>query len=114
MESCIFCRIAAGDAPARILFADGEIVAFHDAHPQAPVHVLVIPRRHIASLLETSEADLALLGTLMAAAVRAARETGIAEDGFRIVANAGRDGGQTVGHVHLHVLAGRKFTWPPG
>ena len=114
MESCLFCRIAAGDAPARVLFADDEVVAFHDVNPQAPVHVLVIPRRHIASLDDTSGGDAALLGTLMEAAVRAARETGVAGGGFRIVANTKRDGGQTVAHLHLHVLGGRPMHWPPG
>ncbi len=114
MESCLFCRIAAGDAPARVLFADDQLVAFHDVNPQAPVHVLVIPRRHLASLDDASEDDTALLGILMAAAVRAARETGIADDGFRVVVNTRHDGGQTVGHLHLHVLGGRRMHWPPG
>ena len=114
MESCLFCRIAAGDAPARILFADDDLVAFHDVNPQAPVHVLVIPRRHIASLDETSEGDRTLLGSLVAAAVRAGRETGVAEDGFRVVVNTRRNGGQTVGHLHLHLLGGRRMHWPPG
>jgi histidine triad (HIT) family protein len=114
MDNCIFCRIASGEAPARILFADDEVVAFHDLHPQAPVHVLVVPRRHVASLAHASPDDAPLLGRLCLAAAEAARRTGIAESGFRVVVNSGAGVGQSVFHVHLHVLGGRPVGWPPG
>ena len=114
MEGCPFCRVAAGTAPASVVFADDEVVAFHDIAPRAPVHVLVIPRRHIASLGHASPGDRDLLGKLLAAAAEAARQTGIAASGYRVVANTGAEGGQTVAHLHLHVLGGRPMRWPPG
>ncbi len=114
MDNCIFCRIASGEAPARVLFADDEVVAFHDRHPQAPVHVLVIPRRHVASLAHAVPEDASLLGRLCLAAAETARRTGIAESGFRVVVNSGAGVGQSVFHVHLHVLGGRPVGWPPG
>jgi len=114
MDGCIFCRIAAKDAPAGLVFSDDEVVAFHDLHPQAPVHVLVIPRRHVASVAAAEPADQALLGRLLLAAGEVARQTGIAETGFRVVTNSGPGAGQSVFHVHLHVLGGRRFGWPPG
>jgi len=114
MHDCPFCRIATGDAPARLVHADDEVVVFHDLHPQAPLHLLVIPRRHVVSLAAADAADAALLGRLMLAAADAARAAGCADDGFRVVANSGRRAGQSVFHLHLHVLAGRAFSWPPG
>ena len=114
MQGCPFCRVAEGTAPARLVFADDEIVAFHDIAPRAPVHVLVIPRRHIVSLAHTSRTDGDLLGRLLAAAAEAARQTGVAATGYRVVANTGAEGGQTVAHLHLHVLGGRPMSWPPG
>lgn len=114
MESCPFCRVAQGTAPARVVFADDEVLAFHDIAPRAPVHLLVIPRRHIASLAHASQGDLDLLGKLLAAAAEAARQAGIADSGYRVVANSGAEGGQTVAHLHLHVLGGRPMGWPPG
>ena len=114
MESCPFCRVAEGKAQARVVFADDEVMAFHDIAPRAPVHVLVIPRRHIVSLAHTSQGDRDLLGTLLAAAAEAARQTGIADAGYRVVANIGAAGGQVVPHLHLHVLGGRPMGWPPG
>ena len=114
MEGCIFCRVADGTAPARILFQDDEVVAFHDITPRAPVHVLVIPRRHIASLASAGDDDRRLLGTLVAAAAEAARRTGVAETGYRVVTNVGARAGQSVLHLHLHVLGGRPLGWPPG
>jgi len=114
MDNCIFCRIASGEAPARILFADDDVVAFHDIRPQAPVHVLVIPRRHLDSLAHAAPEDAALLGRLCLAAAEAARRTGIAERGYRVVVNSGAGAGQSVFHVHLHVLGGRPIGWPPG
>jgi histidine triad (HIT) family protein len=114
MDGCIFCRMAEGAAPARILFADEEVVAFHDIAPRAPVHVLVIPRHHIASLSSASEDDRQILGRLLLAAAEVARRTGIAETGYRVVTNSGAGAGQSVFHLHLHVLGGRRMEWPPG
>jgi histidine triad (HIT) family protein len=111
---CLFCRIAAKAVPAALVHEDADVVAFEDIAPQAPVHLLVIPRRHIASAAELGEADGPLLGRMFAVAGRLARECGVAETGFRLVTNAGRDARQSVMHLHLHVLGGRPFGWPPG
>jgi len=113
MNDCVFCRIATGQIPARKLFEDEDVVAFHDLSPQAPVHVLVIPRRHLASLDAAEHDDVLLLGRLLAGARRAARETGVAA-GYRVVNNCGASAGQSVFHIHLHVLGGRPLFWPPG
>lgn len=110
---CLFCRIANGEIPARIARADDQVVAFHDIAPKAPTHVLVIPRRHVARLDETGPADAELLGRLMSAAVALARELGL-DDGYRLVMNCGEHAGQSVFHLHLHLLGGRRFEWPPG
>lgn len=110
---CIFCRIAAKDVPATIVYEDGDVVAFRDLSPQAPVHVLVIPRRHVGSLNDMVESDAALLGAMMLAAKRVAAEAGLAT-GYRVVANSGPDAGQSVAHLHFHVLGGRPMSWPPG
>lgn len=110
---CIFCRIANGDIPARIVLSDDQIVAFHDVAPKAPTHVLLIPRRHVARLDETGAQDAELLGRLMATAVALARELGL-DDGYRLVMNCGEHAGQSVFHLHLHLLGGRHFAWPPG
>jgi len=112
--SCVFCRIAEGTAEARIVHRDDAVVAFHDIRPQAPVHVLVVPRRHITSLLEAGEADEALLGRLVRTARELAGTLGLGERGFRLVFNTGRDAGYSVYHVHLHLLGGRPLGWPPG
>ncbi len=114
MENCLFCRVAEGSAPARVLFADDHVVAFHDIAPRAPVHVLVIPRRHIASLSHASQDDREVLGRLLLATAEVARLTGISDGGYRVVTNTGRGAGQSVFHVHLHVLGGRPLAWPPG
>jgi len=114
MDGCVFCRVAEGKAPAQVLFADDEVVAFHDLHPQAPVHVLVIPRRHVASLAAAEPADAELLGRLQLACAEAARRTGIDGSGYRVVANSGAGAGQSVFHLHYHVLGRRHFSWPPG
>lgn len=111
---CLFCKIAAGSLPADVVYQDDELMAFRDINPQAPVHLLVIPRRHVASLDAADDAQAALLGRLMLAARDMARSEGIAESGYRTVMNVGSDGGQTVHHVHLHVLGGRHMKWPPG
>jgi len=114
MSDCIFCKIGAGQIPAKVVFQTEEVLAFEDLNPQAPVHVLVIPKRHIGTLSEAQAGDQALLGRLLEAAAQIADKKGIAESGYRVVANSGRDGGQTVLHLHLHVLGGRHMTWPPG
>lgn len=113
-ESCIFCRISQGKAQARILYQGEELTAFHDANPQAPVHVLIIPNRHIESLNATSEADTALLGRMLLHAHQLADELDVAETGYRLVINVGQEGGQSVNHIHLHLLGGRRLQWPPG
>jgi histidine triad (HIT) family protein len=113
-QDCIFCKIIAGAIPAAKVFEDERAVAFRDINPQAPTHALVIPRAHIASLSEASEEDESLLGHLLRVASRVAREEGYAEGGYRTVVNTGPDAGQTVFHIHVHVLAGRMLTWPPG
>lgn len=112
--TCVFCRIAEGTAAARVVHQDASVVAFHDIHPQAPVHVLVVPRRHITSLLDAGEGDEPLLGLLVRTARDVAKDLGLAEKGFRLVFNTGRDAGYSVYHVHLHLLGGRPLGWPPG
>lgn len=114
MSDCIFCRIAAGEIPARIVHQDDEVIAFHDLAPQAPTHVLVVPRKHIASLLEAAPEDWPLLGRLQAAAVEIARREGLDQGGFRLVTNTLEGAGQSVFHLHVHLLGGRRFAWPPG
>ena len=113
-EDCIFCKIVAGEIPAGKVYEDERAVAFSDINPQAPTHALIIPRRHIASLSEAEEGDESLLGHLLLVAARVARAAGHAEGGFRTVINTGAGAGQTVFHVHVHVLGGRRLTWPPG
>ncbi len=112
-QQCIFCRIAAKEVPAGIVYEDGDIVAFRDLSPQAPTHVLVIPKRHVASLSDMVEADALLLGAMMLVAKKVALEAGLAA-GYRVVTNIGADAGQSVSHIHLHVLGGRPMSWPPG
>ena len=114
MENCLFCRVANGTLSSRVLFADEDVVAFHDIAPRAPVHVLVIPRRHIGSLDRAAQDDCDILGRLLLAAAEVARRTGIAEGGYRVVTNTGSGAGQSVFHLHLHVLGGRRMGWPPG
>jgi histidine triad (HIT) family protein len=114
MMNCIFCKIVEGDIPAEKVYEDDEILAFSDIDPQAPVHVLVIPKRHIANILETTPQGAELVGRLVVTGNRIAKDKGIAEKGYRLVINSGPDGGQAVDHIHLHVLGGRKMQWPPG
>ncbi len=113
-NDCIFCRIAAGDLPADTVLETDELLAFRDVAPQAPVHVLVIPRRHVRSVGTLAPEDEALAGRLLLAARSVAEDEGLLESGFRVVANTGGDGGQSVDHLHLHVLGGRSLSWPPG
>ncbi|CAN5896227.1 histidine triad nucleotide-binding protein [soil metagenome] len=114
MADCLFCRIAAGDIPADIVHADERMIAFRDINPQAPMHVLVVPRRHIATLDDLSPDDDQLVGEMMRRAAALARENGYADRGYRTVFNCNADAGQTVFHIHLHVIGGRSLTWPPG
>lgn len=114
MSDCIFCRIVERTLPSRVVHEDDQAIAFEDVNPQAPVHILIIPRRHVASLEELSVADASLLGHLMLTSARIAKQKGLAESGHRLVVNTGREGGQTVFHLHLHLLGGRPMNWPPG
>jgi len=113
-DPCLFCRIVAGEIPATVVHRDDDVLAFADINPQAPLHVLVIPRRHIATLNDLTPDDDALVGSLHRVAAAIAREHGYADRGFRTVLNCNREAGQTVFHVHLHLLAGRGLAWPPG
>ena len=114
MSDCVFCRIVRREANATIVFEDDDVLAFRDLHPQAPVHLLVIPKKHVASLAEATEGDGALLGKLLLATRDLAVREGIDATGYRVVANRGRGAGQTVFHLHFHVLGGRGMSWPPG
>ena len=111
---CLFCRIAADEIPSTKVYEDDIIVAFRDIAPRAPTHILVMPREHIASAANLTDADATLVGRIFALAADIARSEGIAEDGYRIVTNIGTWGGQTVDHLHFHLMGGRTFTWPPG
>ena len=114
MTDCIFCKIAAGEIPSEFVYEDDQVVGFRDLNPQAPTHVLLIPRRHIATLNDLRPEDEALVGHLYTAAAQVARQEGLAEAGYRTVINCNADGGQTVFHLHLHLLGGRRMSWPPG
>lgn len=114
MDDCIFCKIAAGEIPADKVFEDDTVVAFRDLNPQAPTHVLIVPRRHISTLNDVDAGDEAIIGRLFVAAQAVAAAEGIAETGYRTVINCNEAGGQSVFHVHLHLLGGRHMRWPPG
>jgi histidine triad (HIT) family protein len=111
---CLFCKIVAGTIPATRVHEDETVIAFRDIAPRAPTHILVIPRDHIGSAADLTEADGPMLGHLFATTAEIARREGIADAGYRVVTNVGRWGGQTVEHLHLHLLGGRAFQWPPG
>lgn len=111
---CLFCKIAQGTIPAAIIYEDNEIMAFRDLNPQAPKHLLVIPRQHIATINDAKEEHQALLGKMILGAQKIAQTEGLSETGYRLVFNINPDGGQTVYHIHLHLLGGRQMTWPPG
>jgi histidine triad (HIT) family protein len=113
-QSCIFCRIASKELPSELMHEDEQCVAFRDVNPQAPVHWLIVPKRHIARLHDLTQEDQSLLGHLLLTARALAGRAGVAESGYRLVANNGDDGGQTVPHLHLHLLGGRAMRWPPG
>lgn len=111
--SCLFCKIVDGTIPSEAVYQDDRCYAFADIHPQAPVHILVVPREHVGSLADTDKQDRSDLGHLLWAAGEIARQKGLG-NGYRVVINTGEDGGQTVDHLHLHLLGGRPMTWPPG
>ena len=111
---CIFCAIARGEMGTKLIYEDPDVVAFDDLHPQAPTHILIIPRRHYASLQEVPAEELVIVERLAAAAQELARQRRIWPAGYRLVVNSGPQGGQTVGHLHLHLLGGRQMVWPPG
>jgi histidine triad (HIT) family protein len=112
--ACLFCEIVAGRIPAKVVHQDDHVLAFHDIDPKAPTHVLVIPKRHITSILDVSEGDDALVGRLVRTARDIARQSGLDPRGFRLVFNCGDDAGYSVYHIHLHLVGGRKLGWPPG
>lgn len=114
MSDCLFCKIIAGQIPSNIVYQDDTVVAFKDINPQAPLHVLIVPRKHIASLNELSPEDEGLVGSLVRRAAALAKQGGYHEGGYRTVFNTNREAGQTVLHIHLHLLAGRPLSWPPG
>ena len=113
-SDCLFCRIIAGELPSSQVYADDSVVAIRDIAPQAPTHILLLARKHIPSVRELSAADAGLLDSMFAAGAELARREGIASDGYRLVVNVGRNGGQTVDHLHVHLLGGRPMQWPPG
>jgi histidine triad (HIT) family protein len=113
-QDCLFCRIIAGEITADVVYRDERSLAFRDINPQAPVHVLVIPREHMESLDEATQKDEAILGHLLRVAARVANEQGLSESGYRTVINTGAGAGQSVFHLHVHVLGGRALNWPPG
>lgn len=114
MSECIFCKIVDGEIPADVVYQDEAVVAFRDINPQAPTHLLIIPRQHIATMTDLDEAHKDVVGRLFLVARDLAGEEGIQDDGYRVVMNCGAKAGQTVYHIHLHLLGGRRLTWPPG
>ena len=115
MSDCIFCKIAAGEVPSQKVFEDADVIAFKDLSPKAPVHVLIVPKKHIQNVAQLTAEDKELAAHIFVDVVpKLAAELGIADAGFRLVVNTGDDGGQTVNHLHVHLLGGRKMTWPPG
>lgn len=113
-ETCLFCKIVAGDIPSDTVHQDDVVVAFNDIHPVAPVHQLLVPRRHVASAAELDSSDGELLGRLFEVAAELARKAGLPERGYRLVTNVGPDAGQSVPHLHFHLIGGRRMAWPPG
>jgi histidine triad (HIT) family protein len=111
---CLFCEIVAGRIPAKVAYQDDDVMAFHDINPQAPTHTLIIPKKHITSLLDLTPQDDAVVGSLVRKARDLAQKAGVSENGFRLVFNCGEDAGYSVYHIHLHLVGGRKLGWPPG
>ena len=114
MNTCLFCGISAKKIPAKLVYEDSEAFAFEDLHPQAPVHVLIVPKKHISTALDITGEDAGLIGHLFRIAGQLAKEKGIAEQGFRLIMNTNSEAGQSVYHIHLHLLGGRQMHWPPG
>ena len=114
MTDCVFCKIIAGQIPGSLVYEDQDVAAFRDINPQAPLHVLIVPRRHIATLNDLTQADDAVVGSMFRAAAALAKRHGCADRGYRTVFNTNREAGQTVFHIHLHLLGGRALGWPPG
>jgi histidine triad (HIT) family protein len=114
MAGCNFCGIVDGKIPAHLVYQDDRVVAFRDINPQAPVHILIIPRKHVAGVLDIAPEDHGLIGAIFKVAATLAREQGIADTGFRVVVNSGSDAGQSVSHLHYHLIGGRRMKWPPG
>ena len=114
MTNCLFCKIVAGEIPAKIIYQDDTVVAFDDINPQAPVHTVIVPRKHIATLNDLAQGDCEIVGNMVQSAAKIAKDLAIAEDGYRVVMNCNTNGGQTVFHIHLHLLGKRQMQWPPG
>jgi histidine triad (HIT) family protein len=114
MDECLFCKMVAGDIPADIVYQDDDVLAFRDINPQAPVHVLIIPKRHISTLNDLTPDDAELIGKLSLAAAKIAQQEGVADAGYRTLINTNREGGQVVFHIHMHLMGGRRMGWPPG
>ena len=114
MSDCLFCKIIAGEIPSTKVYEDDAVYAFNDIEPQAPIHVIIVPKAHIASANEITAENSAVIGKIFEAAGKIAKDLGIAENGYRIVNNCGEDGGQTVQHLHFHLVGGRSLQWPPG
>ncbi len=112
--NCLFCKIVQGEISAKVVFEDDQLIAFHDIHPQAPTHILIIPKNHIATINDTDDHHEKLLGAMILRAKKIAKNIGISEVGYRLVFNNNSGGGQEVYHIHLHLLGGRQMTWPPG
>ncbi len=114
MEDCIFCKIASGEIPSEAVYEDDSVIAFNDLTPQAPTHILVIPKAHMTSANDINKENEAVIGHIFSVISQIASDKGFDKDGYRVVNNCGRDGGQTVKHIHFHILAGRNLQWPPG
>lgn len=114
MSECLFCGVIKGDIKGDIVYQDSTVVAFKDINPKAPVHILIVPRKHISTLLDVEQGDKGLLGDVFLVASKLAKDQGISKDGFRVVVNCGPGAGQSVYHIHFHLLGGRTFGWPPG
>ena len=113
-KDCLFCKIIDGEVPADVIYEDETLIAFRDINPKAPTHVLLIPRRHIATMNDLQESDVSVAGELFTTAAKIAADEGLAEDGYRVVMNCNEAAGQSVFHIHLHLLGGRRMSWPPG
>jgi histidine triad (HIT) family protein len=114
VSDCLFCGVVKGDVKGNIVYQDNSVVAFKDINPKAPVHLLIVPRKHIATLLDLQQEDKGLIGDIFSVANQLAKDQGIAKEGFRLVVNCGAGAGQSVFHIHFHLLGGRHMTWPPG